>query len=301
MTLPRLDGGPRRGHQGSMARVLLHLPHASRYIPLAERAGLAVDDDEIERQHLALVDDRTDELFAPVEAPGVVTVASPVSRLVVDVERRRDDALEPCAELGMGAVYTRGVGNVVLRPNLDARERERLLRCWHDPHHAELDRAVAAIRRQETACVLIDAHSYPLERLPTELEGAARPEICIGTDPEWSRGVERVVERHFVGSGYTVALNQPYGGAMVPNAIRLEPQRNLAWNHSFHSQMAPCKGFFSVMIEVRRDVYLLPGSHLPGPRFNHLKFTLNMLYRRLGKLNFWTGRSDTSPGPPEPL
>jgi N-formylglutamate amidohydrolase len=283
-----------------MAHVLLHLPHASRYIPLAERAGLAVDDGELERQHLALVDDRTDELFAPVEALGVTTVTAPVSRLVVDVERRRDDALEPCAELGMGAVYTRGVGNVVLRPNLDAWERERLLRTWHDPHHAELDRVVAAIRRNSTACVLVDAHSYPLERLPTELEGAARPEICIGTDPEWSRGVEKAVERHFVDSGYTVALNQPYGGAMVPDVIRREPQRNLAWNHSLHSQMAPCKGFFTVMIEVRRDVYLLPGSQLPGPRFNHLKFTLNMLYRRLNKLNFWTGRSDTSPGPPDP-
>lgn len=283
-----------------MAQVLLHLPHASRYIPLAERAGLAVDDEELERQHLALVDDRTDELFAPVEAGGVRIVDSPVSRLVVDVERRRDDALEPAAALGMGAVYTRGVGNVPLRPSLTEAERERLLKAWHDPHHALLDRVVASIRRDHGACVLIDAHSYPTDRLPTELEGAARPEICIGTDPEWSRGVEKVVARHFIGSGYTVAVNQPYGGSMVPAEIRREPQRNLSWVHSFHGQMAPCKGFFTVMIEVRRDVYLRPGSQLPGPRFNHLKFTINMLYRRLNKLNFWTGRDDISPGPPDP-
>ncbi len=300
MTRRRLDGAARRGHPDGMAHVLLHLPHASRYIPLAERAGLAVDDAELERQHIALVDDRTDELFAPVEALGVTTVAATVSRLVADVERHRDDAVEPAAALGMGAVYSRGVGNVPLRPNLDAWERERLLRTWYDPHHARLDQVVAAIRRESTSCVLVDAHSYPRERLPTELEGAQRPEICIGTDREWSRGVERVVERHFVDSGYTVALNQPFGGAMVPNVIRREPQRNVAWNHSLHSQMAPCKGFFTVMIEVRRDVYLRPGTHLPGPRFNHLKFTLNMLYRRLNKLNFWTGRNDTSQGPPDP-
>ncbi len=283
-----------------MAHVLLHLPHASRYIPLAERAGLAVDDDEIERQHLALVDDRTEELFAPVQAGRVGVLTAPVSRLVVDVERHRDDALEPAAELGMGAVYTRGVGNVLLRPSLAAEERERLLRTWHDPHHELLDRHIESIRRSTTACVLIDAHSYPVDPLPTELIHAARPEICIGTDPDWSRGIEKVAARHFAESGYTVAINQPYGGAMVPRVIRRDPQRNLAWNHSFHDQMAPCKGFFTLMIEVRRDVYLRPGSQLPGPRFNHLKFTLDMLYRRLNKLNFWTGRNDTQPGPPDP-
>jgi N-formylglutamate amidohydrolase len=301
MTFHGLDAYPSQGHVQSMAQVLLHLPHASRYIPLAERGGLAVDDAEIERQHLALVDDRTDELFAPVEALNVHTVTAAVSRLVVDVERRREDSLEPAAALGMGAVYTRGVDNVLLRPSLVATERERLLKTWYDQHHQLLDQTVAGIRRSYTSCVLIDAHSYPLDRLPTELEGAVRPEICIGVDPDWSRGVEKVVERHFIQSGYTVALNQPYVGSMVPNIIRCEPQRNTAWNHSFHDQMAPCKGFFSVMIEVRRDVYLRRDTQLPGPRFNHLKFTLNMLYRRLGKLNFWTGRSDTSQGPPDTL
>jgi N-formylglutamate deformylase len=270
-----------------MAHVLLHLPHASRYIPLSERGGLAVDDAELERQHLALVDDRTDELFAPVEAQGVTVVAARVSRLVVDVERRRDDALEPAAELGMGAVYTRGVGNVPLRPHLAAEERERLLRAWYDPHHQLLDRHLESIRSAANACVLIDAHSYPSQPLPTELLGAGRPEICLGTDPHWSRGLERIAERHFTDSGYTVGINRPYAGSMVPGIISRDPQRNLSWVKSFHGQMAPCKGFFTLMIEVRRDVYLRPGSQLPGPRFNHLKFTLDTLYRRLGRVNFW--------------
>lgn len=271
-----------------MAHVLLHLPHASRYIPLSERGGLAVDDAELERQHLALVDDRTDELFAPVEAQGVTVVAAKVSRLVVDVERRRDDALEPAAELGMGAVYTRGVGNVPLRPSLTAAERERLLRTWYDPHHQLLDRHLESIRGAANACVLIDAHSYPSQPLPTELLGAGRPEICLGTDPHWSRGVERIAEKHFTESGYSVGINRPYAGSMVPGIISRDPQRNLSWVKSFHGQMAPCKGFFTLMIEVHRDVYLRPGSQLPGPRFNHLKFTLDTLYRRLGRVNFWT-------------
>ena len=289
MTRAGLDGAASADHRGSMAHVLLHLPHASRYIPLAERAGLAVDDDELERQHLALVDDRTAELFAPVTASASLVVA-PVSRLVVDVERRRDDALEPAAELGMGAVYTRGVGNVALRPNLAAEERERLLRAWYDPHHQRLDRHIESIRAAANACVLIDAHSYPSRPLPTELLGVDRPEICLGTDPHWSRGVERLAEKHFVESGYTVGINRPYAGSMVPGIISRDPQRNLSWVKSFHGQMAPCKGFFTLMIEIRRDVYLRPGSQLPGPRFNHLQFTLNTLYERLNRANFWTGK-----------
>ncbi len=289
MTRRGLDGAPRGGHRGSMAHVLIHLPHASRYIPLDERAGLAVDHAELERQHLALVDDRTAELFAPVTARASLVVA-PVSRLVVDVERRRDDALEPAAELGMGAVYTRGVGDVALRPGLTAEERERLLRRWYDPHHRWLDRHIESIRGAADACVLIDAHSYPSDPLPTELLGVGRPEICLGTDPHWSRGVERLAERHFAESGYTVGINQPYAGSMVPGIISREPQRNLSWARNSHGQMAPCKGFFTLMIEVRRDVYLRPGSHLPGPRFNHLQFTLNTLYERLNRVNFWTGK-----------
>lgn len=290
MTRGGLDGAARDGHPGSMAHVLLHLPHASRHIPLSERGGLAVDDAELERQHLALVDDRTDELFAPVESQGISIVAARVSRLVVDVERRRDDALEPAAEIGMGAVYTKGIGNVPLRPTLDAEERERLLRRWYDPHHERLDRHLESIRAATGACVLIDAHSYPSQPLPTELLGVERPEICLGTDPDWSRGVERIAEKHFAESGYTVGINQPYAGSMVPGIISRHPQRNLSWARSFNGQMAPCKGFFTLMIEVRRDVYLRPGSQLPGPRFNHLQFTLNTLYDRLRRTNFWAGK-----------
>jgi len=51
--------------------------------------------------------------------------------------------------------------------------------------------------------------------------------------------------------------------------------------------MARCKGFYSLRILVRRSVYLRSGTQLPGPRFNHLKFTLNTLYNRLLRSNFW--------------
>lgn len=286
MTQRGLDGVTPPSHGEFMANVIIHLPHASRYIPLSERAGLAIDDEELERQHLALVDDRTAELFAP-DGNYAYVVEAPVSRLVVDVERFREDALEPASQLGMGAVYTRGVKNVVLRPSLTAAERERLLKTWYDPHHQRLDEIVGPMRGRIAAGVLIDAHSYPVDALPTENPLASRPEICIGTDPEWTRGVDRIVKNHFVESGYTVGINQPFSGTLVPNVVRKDPQRHTQWSFGPFALMAPCRGFYSVMIEVRRDVYLCPGTHLPGPRFNHLHYTLNTLYARLRKFNFW--------------
>ncbi|HAZ66567.1 MAG TPA: hypothetical protein DCY41_07420, partial [Opitutae bacterium] len=187
--------------------LIIHVPHASDFIPQAERTGLVVDDTELHRQQQALVDHRTDELFAPLN-PNITIVTAPVSRLVVDVERFRDDRDEAAAKHGMGAVYTHGVNNVPLRSKLEASERERLLKTWYDPHHAKLNHEVERLCTTGSGkCILIDAHSYPLDPLPTELSNSGvRPEICIGSDAEWRRGIEGIVLAHFDKAGYEVGL-----------------------------------------------------------------------------------------------
>jgi N-formylglutamate amidohydrolase len=272
--------------------LIVHVPHASNFIPQAERAGLVVDDAELRRQQHALVDHRTNELFAPLN-PAITIVTAPVSRLVVDVERFRDDRDEAAAKHGMGAVYTHGVNNVPLRSKLEASERERLLKTWYDPHHAKLNREVERLCTTGSGeCILIDAHSYPLDPLPTELSNSgaqpeicigayrkwnsgiqatpnSRPEICIGTDIQWSRGIEIILLFHFKEAGYEVGLNTPYKGSLVPSVITSNPLTNTY------------AGFSTVMIEVRRDVYLDADTSLPGARFTHLQSTLNALYEYL--------------------
>ena len=254
--------------------LIVHIPHASQFIPETERAGLAIDDAELRRQQQAIVDHRTDELFAP-QNPNAIIVAAPVSRLVVDVERFRDDKDEPTAKYGMGAVYTRGVNGVPLRPKLEASERERLLKTWYDPHHAKLNREVERLcTTGSRECILIDAHSYPLDPLPTELSNSSsRPEICIGSDAQWSRGIESIVVAHFEKAGYEVGLDTPYKGSLVPSVVTSNPLTNTY------------AGFSTVMIEVRRDIYLDTNTSLPGGRFTHLQSTLNALYECLLETN----------------
>jgi hypothetical protein len=66
-------------------------------------ARLAVVDGELNSELLRMTDTFTAELFPPTahEAEGIVF---PVSRLVCDFERFPDDANEPTAARGMGAV-----------------------------------------------------------------------------------------------------------------------------------------------------------------------------------------------------
>lgn len=70
--------------------VLIHVPHASTFIPPNEKRFFLKDDltDEL----LKMTDLYTDELFDC----GRDMLVFPVSRLVCDVERFRDDTDDPC-------------------------------------------------------------------------------------------------------------------------------------------------------------------------------------------------------------
>jgi predicted N-formylglutamate amidohydrolase len=68
-------------------------------------------------------------------------VVFPVSCLVCVVERFSDDADEPMALRGMGALYVRATNERPLRYSLTASERARIMERWYQPHHQRLTRA----------------------------------------------------------------------------------------------------------------------------------------------------------------
>jgi N-formylglutamate amidohydrolase len=77
-----------------------------------------------------LTDHYTDELFDHRGPPEFATVRFPVSRFVVDPERFEDDAQEPMAARGQGAIYTRTTDARSLRNPPTAAERDALLDCY---------------------------------------------------------------------------------------------------------------------------------------------------------------------------
>jgi N-formylglutamate deformylase len=209
--------------------VVLHIPHASTHIPPEIRDQFLLSDADLEREIQAMTDHRTDELFA---GHGGVVVAAKVSRLVCDVERFLDDPMEA---VGMGAVYTRTSHQEPLRRTLTTVEHQALLDCYYHPHHARLTEAVRA------GCLIIDCHSFPGEALPYESDQCIdRPDFCIGTDPFHTPPELAAVAIGFLESrGYTVWVNRPFAGTMVPAR--------------YYRQDASVR---SIMIEVNRRLYL---------------------------------------------
>jgi N-formylglutamate deformylase len=222
-----------------MLPIVLHIPHASKEIPEGVRSTFLPSAEKIERELPIMTDAWTDEIVARI-AFDITQVIFPVSRLVVDPERFSDDDDEPMAARGMGAVYTKLSTGEPLRV-LSHAEREKLMATYYEPHHAMLEKAVAAALSQFGHCLIIDIHSFSSTPLPHELDqGVGRREICIGSDPFHSPFNETVDLKQVCGEhGFTAALNRPFSGSIVPFTH---------WNIDARVR--------SFMIEIRRDMYM---------------------------------------------
>lgn len=234
--------GPTPLHPGDPASaVVLHVPHASRALPADVRAGLLLDDDALERELDAMTDTATDLLADRAAATARVRPyrwVNPWSRLVVDPERFPDDT-EPMRAVGMGPVYTATSALGRLRPEDAAVEADllaRFLTPYADGLADLVDDRLAALGR----VVLLDVHSYPRDALPYERHGGPRPQVCLGTDsahtPAWLVAAASEV---VTDAGLELALDSPFAGSYTPLRHWGREPRVL-----------------SVMVEVRRDVYL---------------------------------------------
>lgn len=195
--------------------VILHIPHASRSIPEEFRPDLLLDAAELETELLRMTDAYTDEAAAGDWAAFVLQ--APVSRLVVDVERFRDDESEPMSQIGMGTVYTRTHDGRPLRI-LDPVKREAMLRRFYDPHHAQFAWSVNEMLQRFRRCLILDVHSFPSKPLPYEPEQSpVRPDICIGTDRfHTPPQLADAALGFFASRGWSVRENSPFAGSIVP-------------------------------------------------------------------------------------
>jgi N-formylglutamate amidohydrolase len=244
--------------------LVLHIPHSSPLIPSEERENLRPDDQTLARELLAMTDAWTDRLVAGLRLPASRLVF-PVSRLVVDVERFPDDAHEPMAAVGMGAVYTRLSTGEELRAE-DHDQRAQLMHRWYYPHHAKLTTLVENALASRGRCLIIDVHSFPSRPLPYELDQAPdRPEICIGTDAWHSPfNDDRHAAKIAAESSFVTELNRPFSGSMVPSAYWQSDRR-----------------VRSLMVEVRRDLYMDEETGDPLPAFNAVSARLCRLVEAL--------------------
>ncbi len=233
---------------------VLHVPHDSTQVPDSVRDQFVLDDLALQEELIKMTDHHTLELFAS-GVPKRRLISAQVSRLVVDVERFENDELESMSSRGMGAVYTRTSSGQDLRRKINAEERRRLIRAWYEPHHSQLERAVQDTLEQHKRVLIVDAHSFPSVPLPYETcQEPNRPEICIGTDDfHTPHKLTTALAMAFENDDFTVAVDTPFAGSIVP--VRY-------FQKDSHVS--------SVMIEVRRDLYINEKTGLCNEEFGRI-------------------------------
>lgn len=220
--------------------IVFHVPHASMVVPAEARSAIVLSDEALEAEITRLTDHAVDVLFVP---PGAEpnTVSCAVNRFVVDVERFLDDDREPMARVGMGAIYTRTTDGSALRRPLTSAEEQQLLDSYYHPHHQHLANTVDRTLEAHGRAHVLDLHSFPASPLPCDQDQRPkRPDICLGTDAFHTplELVDALFEQ-FEGAGFSVEVDQPYSGTIVPTK-----------HHGRDLRVT------SVMIEVNRRLYL---------------------------------------------
>ncbi|MEV7414824.1 N-formylglutamate amidohydrolase [Streptomyces sp. NPDC089919] len=241
--------------------VILHVPHSSRVIPAAVRAGITLADDALERELDHITDAHTAAIAAGAAARCATTpwrFVNERSRLVVDPERFPDDREEMRA-VGMGAVYTHTTHRQRLRPA--GFDGGPLIERYFHPYAQAMTEAVAERLAAAGRAVIIDVHSYPTRALPYELHGEGpRPPGCLGTDAfHTPPALLAAAAEAFAGFGGT-GTDTPFAGTYVPLRHYGADLRVTA-----------------LMIEIRRDTYMSEPGGPPGPGLDALATALAAL------------------------
>jgi N-formylglutamate deformylase len=218
--------------------IAAHIPHAGTTIPSAVLNQFSVDPDALWREVTAVTDWYTDELFG---MPGIAVSQTPINRVVVDLERYTDDDLEEKAAVGQGVIYSHNnLGERIRRP-LSGRERQLLLDNYYRPWHLQLEMNIEQQLARWGHCLLLDCHSFPDEPFGHENDaGHTRPDICLGTGINTPPWLLDACHSFLLSLGYTVEVNFPYVGCLVPNQFE-------------GSLRVP-----TIMLEINRRLYLEP-------------------------------------------
>lgn len=233
-----------------MKKLVLHIPHSSTEIPIFD--GYVSSHDEIQQEIIRLTDWYTDDLFDSHVDAKIVT---PFSRIFCDVERFADDKLEVMAKFGMGVLYEKFDNGNLLRlvsPEL----KQDVLKNYYWIHHELFSKVVKLSLEQTKSCLILDCHSFPSYPLNRALvRDEIRPDFNIGTDSYHTpKFIIDESINYFETKGYTLGIDTPYSGSIVPMEYYQKDQR-----------------VTSIMLEVNRGLYLNENSNEKSEGYNKTK------------------------------
>ena len=233
-----------------MKNLILHIPHSSTNIPVKE--GYCVSDELLNQEILKLTDWYTDDLF---ENEIDSSIKAPFSRIFCDTERFSDDSQEIMAKYGMGVLYEKtdsGESLRIITPEL----RKHILDNYYWKHHKQLTASVQLQLEQFGRAKIVDCHSFPHQPHRRAIDQSGfRPDFNIGTDAfhtpqKWIKASVRFFEE----KGYSLGVDQPYSGAIVPMPYY---KKN--------------KNVQSIMLEINRRLYLQEPTNEKSSKYQKTK------------------------------
>lgn len=218
-----------------MNYILFHIPHSSLKIPKQYWNICIKDKQYIKSTNIFLSDYLTNKLI-PSKCHKLIFK---YSRLFCDVEKYKDDSKEAMSKKGMGVIYTKDCDNTITIPN--KKYKRKIIKSYYDKHHKKLDKSVTNLLKKYNRCIIIDFHSFSDEMVKKLFNIVSTPDICIGIDNNYvDEKLANFTFEHFKNYGYSVELNHPYKGTIIPNKYFNKKENGLS----------------SIMLEINKRIYL---------------------------------------------
>src|ERR671922_2390485 len=155
-----IEGFPIIKHPPAEARcpILVSIPHyGTEPLPHITRADYR--EPSFETFAYGFADTFVGDLYADLHEHGATVLATPFSRIFVDVNRRRDDFEHSDGEVrsrrGVVRTHTMRDAPIFARP-LTLADLEARLRALYDPYYATLEGLLAGLRDEHGAAILLD-------------------------------------------------------------------------------------------------------------------------------------------------
>ena len=225
--------------------IIKHIPHASLEFPPSYQDELKLSKmfafgKNYEINNFKMTDLFVDQLFEWI--PGV-EVKAKYTRLYCDVERYKDDNLEPMSKYGQGYVYTISYSgeNLLRHFACNGVDPDGDVDKYYDAHHTTLTKEVRKILKKKKKVLILDLHSYSDEQAKHMEKEPPFPDVCIGLNEGFeNKEMLDAVIRRIEEKGYSYQINYPYSGSIIPNGLTESEMKNIE----------------SIMIEVNKRIYL---------------------------------------------
>ena len=221
---------------GTRTPVLVSVPHYGTE-PLPRITRDDYREPSFETFAYGFADTFVGDLYADVYKDGATVLATPFSRIFVDVNRRRDDFEHKDGEVrsrrGVVRTHTMRDAPIFARP-LALADLEERLRTFYDPYYAALERLLTELREAYGYAMLLDGHTGSPRRMKDHqvIIGTRHDATCA---PELAATAAAIFTRHgfevhqnvsgYTGGNIVATYGQPQSRRV--HALQLEINASL--------------------------------------------------------------------------